>query len=116
MHKTALFPIAPLPKIPPHKRGKRRHQIQAHHGGVKLPILPMHAARAAFQYIRDGGDDDKAQRKLGEVMQNGFAFKRDDAQAALGEKREIGDKQREQQQGVHGGGHGGLSINDFQAA
>ena len=106
MHRTTLFPIAPVPKIPPHKRGKRRHQIQAHHGGVKLPILPVHAARAAFQYIRDGGDDDKAQRKFGDVMQDGFAFKRDDAQAALGEKGKIGDDKREQQQGVHGGGHG----------
>ena len=41
-------------------------------------------------------------------MQNGFAFERDDAQAALGEKGEIGDDEREQQQGVHGSGHGGL--------
>ena len=44
------------------------------------------------------------------MVPNGFAFERDDAQAALGEKGEIGDDEREQQQGVHGGGHGELSY------
>ena len=70
----------------------------------------MHAARAAFQHIRNGGDADKPQRQLGKMVPNGFAFERDDAQAALGEKGEIGDDEREQQQGVHGSGHGELSY------
>ena len=51
----------------------------------------MHAARAAFQHIRNRGNQHKAQRKLSDVMQNGFAFERDDAQAALGEKRKVGE-------------------------
>ena len=114
-----LFFVAPVPEIPPYEGGEGEDEIQADGGGIKLPILTVDAACAAFQRVGKEGGEQEAQGKLGQMVWCGFAFEREDAQAALGQEREVGGEQGNQQQGIHGSGHNRdfrVGGEGFQAA
>ena len=105
-----LFFVAPVPEIPPYEGGEGEDEIQADGGGIKFPILTVDAACAAFQRAGEEGGEQEAQGKLGQMVRCGFVFEGEDAQAALGQEREVGGEQGNQQQGIHGSGHIGAFV------